>query len=1767
MAEIELLLKPLIKKRGIIKAKFTLFEKYLKTLEGLNENAVERSVVIELEQRVEGAQQILSDFNELQTEIECIADDLDSHIISREEFENKFHPSFAKAKSFLEKFNTTNSDAQSVASSANHSSGHHASPDILGVKLPEIKLPRFDGSYNTWLEFRDIFESMIHTNVQLNNIQKFHYLRASLTGSATQAIQSLDFSSDNYIIAWNSLCERFNNKQLLVQNHLRAIFDMETIGSESSVKIRCLCDNVFKHLNNLKQLGEPTDSWDTILIYIMSGKLDKNSTHEWEKYKSNRDNVTLHEFREFLKRRATMLETVELGHKHTNEKQNVTRRPEQNQNTRFQNRKPNQYSRGLVSNTEVDTSNDVRNSKPRYKCYYCKKDHSLFHCSDFLKLSVKDRILKIKALQLCINCLRPNHTSKDCTWSGCKTCGKWHNTVLHDNALNSGNLAAAPALAVHQERENDLDICVHSISNTSTINTNDISKCTVAMSHQAILSTARVQASGTTNANRTITARALLDCGSQSSFVTSELCEKLHLPKTKVNLAVSGISDKLSYANYKCDIIVRSTNSSYSFKLSCFVLDKITSDLPDRPIDIHEFQIPIDIPLADPDFDVPQSIDILIGADAFWHLLCTGRINIGSHAPILQNTRLGWIVAGSAFAPTDVSKSRCNISTISVQEQLAKFWEVEEIDLVKSWSTEQQMCEQHFVENLKINKDGRYIVSLPFKDNPLKLGNSRDLAIRRFTALERRLNSSEVLRNLYTKFLTEYERLGHMTEVLDLPDNDKPEYFMPHHGVLKESSTSTKLRVVFNASAPTSTGISLNELQMVGPTIQQDLFSILLRFRMHKIVLSSDIQMMYRQVLINPEQRSLQKIVWRANPSDPIKIFQLNTVTYGTAAASFLAIRCLHEVARECESEHPVIANIIRNDMYVDDLLTSVDTSEEAKYVCEHISNVFRSRGFVLRKWKSNDESVIYGLDSEQGSKSIEFSNKEPVCKTLGLSWECERDILTYKIRPVNFNDRSKITKRVILSRIATIFDPLGLVSPCIIIAKVLLQKLWTEGLTWDQPLPEHILQSWLDFSVELDQLNKIVISRKVTCENPTTVSLHGFADASEASYGACLYIVTTNASQNHTSNLLCAKSKVAPLKSLTMPRLELCAALILSQLISKVLECSSLKFEKVYCWSDSTIVLGWLRTPPHTLKPFVANRVSEVQQLTNSFEWRHVPTLDNPADIVSRGLMPKHLISSRLWFHGPSWISNPDCWPTVHTPETDLPEKRKLCLVIHTPEILFHFYRFSSLSKLKHVAAYVFRFINNCRQKPHLRNLSHLTVDELNVGFLNLVKYSQQETFHEDIENLQKRGHLSSSSKILSLHPFVDDQGVLRVGGRLSNSDFPYDKKHPILLSPKHQFTKLIFEHEHRQLLHAGPQLLLSRIRDTFWPISGRSFAQKIVRDCVKCARFNVVNIQPIMGDLPKTRVQPTTPFSVVGVDYAGPFLMKNQRGRGSKTIKCWVALFICFSTRAIHLELVLSLSCEDFLQAFNRFVSRRGKPFEVFSDNGTNFIRANKELKEFGNFLQDNQVKIFSATSEIGIKWHFIPANSPHFGGIWEAGVRSLKHHLKRVLGNYSIFFFDFQTLLIRIESILNSRPLFPLSSSPDDLTSLTPAHFLIGKSSMTVPEPAIPDVAENRLSNYQLLQKMYEHFWNRWSHEYISELQERQRWKQNQGNLEIGQLVLVKDNNLPPTKWRMGRVVDLLPGKDGVKRVASVKTADGLISRAVVRLCPLPVVPIVS
>lgn len=1756
-------LKTLVLRRKTLRWHLTRFATYVENINQATFNDFE-----ELEERVTLIKQHFLEFSEVQQKLEEIEPDKDEeHWSSRQEFEDKYLKLLGIAKGLLKKQSQINVQVTAPSSVSNSAD---VTANILNTKLPQLKLPEFSGAYDKWTQFHDTFSALIHNNSALSTIQKFYYLQGCLSGEAAQIISSIAVSEVNYAEAWKLLVERYENKRAIITSHIKGIVELSNVQKDSHNSLRVFLDTFLKHYRCLQKLDDTVQYWDTLLFYIINSKLDINTRREWENIIiKNEHNQKIEYFIKFSTERCNFLENFES-------------KTQPNSN----NFKPTNFSKSrLRSQSYMATNSNVT-------CYLCKGPHFIASCKRLLDLPTDRRFGEIKNLRLCTNCLRPGHFTTNCRSSPCKVCRKRHNTILHihnvdglapglEQATPTVERPAVAAQDTFTKRSNEnCEAPIDVIRNSTFYSQNNASIFNASQrvyeqtNSFVFLSTATVYVHSFKN--EMIKCRCLLDSGSQSNFITKQLMRVLGLRSSKVQIPVAGIGQIPLNISAQCKVNLRSMQTNFNCEVPCLVVETITDLMPHHVVDVSQLQIPANLPLADLDFNQPGKIDLLLGAGLFYELLCIGQIKLGRNLPTLQKTKLGWVVAGPmSVVNNPLSKQNCLFaqSAPRLNNLIENFWKIEEdcYSCNNNYSKEELECEEDFVKTHWRDSDGRFTVDLPVKDHHVDLGDSLENAINRFYSLERKLIKNAEFKKNYADFINEYLLLGHMTELKsDEITSGNLTYYLPHHGVEKSDSLTTKLRVVFDASSKTSSGLSLNDVLKVGPTIQSDLFSILLRFRQHTFVLTGDIAKMYRQVNVAVRQRDLQRIVWRESQNSELRHFRLNTVTYGTAPASFLATRCLKQLALENSNSFPEESRIITNDFYVDDLITGSDDIAKLTSFRRNISNILKSGGFVLRKFGSNDCRVLSDIRDENGMSDYIISDSK-TRKTLGVAWNPQFDNFQYSAIPFN-NTTSRISKRSILSYISQIFDPLGLLGPVVINAKKILQQLWQLRLHWDETVPQNLHTSWLEFLAEANYTKSINISRHVILTNPEQIELHGFCDASESAYGAAIYIYSRSA-KSAKAQLLCAKSRVAPLKAISLPRLELCGALLLAQLSQKVKSILTINIDKTYHWTDSTIVLSWLSAEPRTWQTFICNRVSQIQQITEPSSWHHVCSAQNPADMLSRGLSPSNLSKSELWWHGPPFLNHLNLdykyFETCNiahyarhvsnvTEERRKPSTINVSLTTYEASSLLE--RFSTFSRLQRVIACCLRFLANARSSKDSRMLGPLSSSEMLRSEHTIIKMVQRESFHSEISSLMEAGRVNSSSRLASLSPFLQND-LIRVGGRLINSTLEYDKKHQIILPDKHHVTKLIIEQTHAQNFHPGPQTTLAIVRQKYWPLSGKSIVKRILHHCIVCFRASPKSISQKMGDLPKVRVTPTRAFTCCGVDYAGPFNIKDGKTKNRKIVKSYVCIFVCMFSKAIHLELAPDLTSESFLKALKRFVSRRGLCKTLFSDNASNFKGANNEIITIQKLLA--QDPFLNYLAQHNIEWKFLPARSPHMGGLWEAGVKSMKHHIKRVANSFNFTYEEFYTLLTQVEAVLNSRPLTPLSDSPADLEPLTPGHFIIGGAMVAVPEGDAGSLGVASVSRYRHLQQMHWHFWARWSKEYLNQLQQRTKWRfQKEHHAVEGALVVLKEEGVPPSHWPMGRITKLHPGRDGIVRVVSVKTRANETKRAVSRICLLPI-----
>ncbi|KAL0821872.1 hypothetical protein ABMA28_005274 [Loxostege sticticalis] len=1669
------------------------------------------------------------------------------------------------------------------------------------AKLPTLPLPSFSGESTDWTSYFDLFCSLVHHNTAYTDAEKFRYLLLTLKNEPYNLVKSIPITDENYSSAIEILTSRYENKRIIASHHLDKIINIPSCSEKSTSDLRHLLNTFQENIKPLEVMKFPTSEWSFILLHILLRKIPVSVRKQFElSLKSSSDIPKVDSLISFLERElaADEISTNNFGQssKHLSQKGgrlNSTVAP-----SRGEVAAAHQLQRRAFAANFASPTSDLSSNIPPYKqgdrthltCLLCHAQHTLTKCSKFLNLSVSDRFSFIQKKNICFNCLHLGHNVSQCKSNfSCRNCQKRHHTLIHfDKNIVGVNKSADPSsgnsqsfslpptaecnnvvpscstdtqLAMTSTRDNVVG-CSNTASNASNVRTSTV-----------LLSTALVDVYD--NNQKLSTVRCLIDTGSQATFISEACAQRLGISRKRVNnLPVYGINDnKPVYPKGVVSCFISPRNQSQpSIQVEALILPKlITTQMPTCQLPNTGWSHIQNLTLADPSFHTPQPVEMLLGADILPHILLHNTITGLPGSPIAMNSIFGYLLLGKLEFNSSIEVSLpvqvCH-SSVNDDFDLQRFWELETISEQKSLTPDELLCESIFENTHTRNECGRYVVALPFKPDAPPLGESRDIAISRFRKLEYKLERNSQLKRDYHACLQEYLELGHM-EPVDSPAAAASTYYIPHHAVVKESSETTKTRVVYDAGSKTTSGFSLNDNLLVGPKLHLDIVDVLLKFRIHSVAFTADIKQMYRNILIRESDRDFQRIVWRTSPEAPLRDYRLCTVTFGVSSSPYLALRTIQQLARDEAARFPRASQVLMSDVFVDDVVSGESDESRALSLQQELISICQSAGFELHKWHSNSSALLIASQPTyshgERRENVPFAQMEndSSTKVLGLQWDPNSDSFSFSVKVFS----EKCTKRSILSEVARIYDPLGLLSPVTLFAKHLIQLLWISNVDWDEPPPQEIIDSWTNFTCQLTLLSQISFPRHVFPQN-CSVQLHGFSDASEKAYAACVFLrVVCEDGSVHVS-LLLGKTRVAPTRRVSIPRLELMGGVLLSQLIQKVLKSygDRINDDQVYAWSDSSIVLSWLRSAPHEWKTFVSNRITEITNRVPARCWRHVPSADNPADAASRGMLPAAFLNHEIWFRGPRWLSQEEsCWPV---PKPILPtdeEKRNivLCSSTSTPvEDVEIISRFSSLGKLVRVTALIFRFYNKCR-KVNISCPKHITVPEYNFALNRLIRVVQHSVFNDDI--LKISNGKTPSNQLKRLNPFVDSNQLLRVGGRIHKSLLPFESKHQLILPKKHQLTYLIIDDTHVSTLHAGSQSTHFTLLQRYWILSGRDVIRQRIHRCVRCFRAKPAHTQPSMGSLPAVRLRPARPFIKTSVDFAGPFYVRANKVRNAKIVKCYVAVFVCMSVKAIHLEIVSELSTEAFLATLRRFVSRRGLCTDIYSDCGRNFVGCDRYLKELYSFLRNDvvQTTLNSKVLGQGISWHFQPPLASHFGGIFEAGVKSFKHHLHRVIGTRTLTYDEMHTLLCQIEAILNSRPLCVLSADAKDPLPLTPSHFLIGEPLTSIPDISLLDENPSRLVRWRLIQQSIQQFWKRWSLEYLHHIQQATKWFSDRGSpIREGMIVVLRDDNVPPLQWRLARVHALHPGPDGICRVVTLQIGQSFLKRAVVKICPLPI-----
>ncbi|XP_071580864.1 uncharacterized protein [Temnothorax nylanderi] len=1541
------------------------------------------------------------------------------------------------------------------------------------TSLPRINLPHFSGAYEDWPSFRDLFQSVIGQNSAISNVERLHYLRSCLKGPAEKLIRSLNVTGDNYGRAWAILGKHYENKRELIRSNFATFTAVAKMKGDTAEELSRIFNAVTTAVNAQENIGRPIESHGMDLFnHLVVELFDPRTRLEWESSICDSVDPPNHtKLTDFITKRTLTLNAA----------------------------KPKPASK--VSESSRSAKTHVAKHSSDLQCALCKGKHTLMTCHEFKAKPASERKSFVETTRLCYNCLGNHLIAKCQSTKTCLTCKSRHHTMLHEAQVT------VPKPAETKPAE---------VSALSAVRQADDSKA-------ILLATARVIVAD--RYGEPHAARALIDQGSEVSIISESLAQQLRLKRSYSAVSIFGIGgSKSGSTRGKVTVNLTSNTTGSTISAVAFVLPRLSLYQGSTTRRAPAWPHIQGLPLADPQFLDNDPVEILLGAEVCSTIFEDGIRKGGPQTPIAKKTVLGWILSGGGGATEGHRSSLQCTADHELVDLVRRFWEQEtDVSSPAALTPEEKECEEIFVRTHERTATGRYVVRLPFRKAPTSLAETRKPAERLLSTMERRCDQDSRFGELYRAFMQEYEDLQHMTEVSSSNDNATGKCYLPHHGVFKEASSTTKLRVVFNGSQRTKSGELLNSHLHVGANLLPALADVITRWRRYRVALVSDIKQMYRQILVHPKDRGFQRILWRRKLTELLRELLLNTVTYGLACSPFLAIRSLIQLANDEKARYPQGAVALLEDRYVDDIQTGTDTIPGAIALQTELRELCMAGGFPLRKWSSNCEEALEGIPREHRLFQEPHSWQSESQTTLGLLWYPSEDSFAFVIHPRTI---TQYTKRRVLAETARLFDPLGWLAPVIIRAKILIQSAWLQQLDWDTPLPSSDAHRWELLFKELPSLEGLRVTRWLG----------------------------TGAENQHL------ESKVAPVKQVSLARLELCAAASLTDLVEHYRTTLSLSTAPVFLWSDSKTTLQWIRGHSSRWKTFVANRVAHIQLQLPDAQWRHVPGRDNPADCASRGIAPSELLHHPLWWTGPAWLQKDSShWPNEDSelPADQMPEQRVVVQAAEKveaePDMLL---RFSSLHRLLRVTAWCSRWRHSAA-----RTALTLQPDEVDKALSLWLRVVQRLHYAAEVTAVTSHRTVPLKSPLVSLNPFLDNHGVLRVGGRLKHAPLAHDEKHPMIAPPSSWLTRLLIDSCHRRTLHGGVQLTRGLLRLRFWIPRGRTVVKQMLHRCVTCTRWRASTPQPPMGNLPRGRVTPARPFLRTGLDYAGPILIRTSRGRGHKAHKAFIAVFVCLCSKAVHLNVVSDYTTDAFLAAFRRFTARRGLCEEVYSDCGTNFVGADRVLQDLFRASSADGRRIANFATFEGVKWHFNPPAAPHFGGLWEAAVKSTKHHLKRVIGESTLTFEEMSTFLAQVEACLNSRPLQALSDDPDDISALTPGHFLIGAPLLAVPEPSLEETADGTLSRWQHIQKMRDHFWSRWSRKYIHGMTARPKWHKTEDAPDVGALCLVRSEITPPSRWPLARIVQLHPGDDGVVRVATIRTSTSELVRPLCKLVLLP------
>jgi len=1649
--------------------------------------------------------------------------------------------------------------------------------------MARLTIPVFDGRITEFAAWRAAFSASID-GASGEKTEKCLHLRKYLAAEPLRMIAALGYSDEAYDESLRLLDERYGGEFRTYQATLREVRRFQAVKENDVRGLEEFANMLSVLVTTLRTLKRDGDLANGFLYQELTNKLPRSLRLDWNRaVEREEQQETVEQFRKWcqkemlIRRRTDEADEKEVSSVMQRSKENgkFSRRDNETQQTyvaeesdcyetleRFntpheaasrlnngyvtegENRSPRRGGQKEVAPAKRGLS--MARKAPVLKCRKCSGTHYLDQCPEVRQMMVDERLAYVNKERLCRNCFRFGHVASQCQIQqlcrsqGCKI---KHNFLLHKRE--------EPAMSKKHEEKQNTFVSSQKMSESGKPSDQWISLRTVPV----VLWTQ----------DRMIKVNALLDDGSTTSYINEKVAVELELKGVKKNLIIKVIGgERQRIQSEQVSMELSDLSGKMRAKFSALTMKSVVGELKvvnwSKEKSLWKHLETVEFPIT----GKKGKVDILIGND-FPELHRSLREIAGATGePIARLTPLGWTcVGGPGMGNTFFAKTsfvRTFHSVDSLDEQVRRFWELEEVSERKEEFTkkEAEILKQAMV-SMKMT-DGRYQVNLPWKGEQMYNKMRRETVERRLVTLEKKFQSDQELRREYSKIIEAHEEKGYITRINE-PEKSPYGWLLPHFPVVRRDKETTKVRIVFDAAAKCHQRC-LNDYIETGPKLQNDLVKVLLRFRKHEIALVSDISEMYLQIGIQKSDRKYLRFLWREK--EKMIEFEFNRLVFGLNSSPFLAQLVSQGHARKYELEFPRAAEAIIKSTYMDDTLDSVASIGEARKLKEDLITVWGKAGMEVKKWASNSVDVMKETPEACRAKGILIDDENQLAvKTLGIRWNAITDDFTFEVKPFN---QEFVTKRNLLSWVARIFDPLGMLSPYIIIGKMIIQKTWMAGVGWDERIGAELERECKKWFTDAEGLRNVKVPRVLILNQSRNMQVHVFSDASKDAYGIVSYI-REEVGHERLVRFIIGKGKVAPVHSVSIPRMELLGACLAVKVMKTIAPTLGIELQDVHFWTDSTDVLCWIRQFSRKFKTFVANRVSYIQELTKPQQWHYVPTKMNPADLVSRGVLGSELPRCSFWWEGPEFLKkDEEDWPALSKVKVVAEKIESLATTLQTvaeekcfakkvdyfqPETV------SGWNRLVRVRAWVRRFSNNCR-KGKIRIIQReLTPEEIDHEEMEVIKRDQSKWFEKEYVLLTEGKMLTERSNILKMDPKLDENGVLRSSSRLIHADLlPMAMRRPIILHKYSWITWLIVGKAHQDRSHcAGVSHLMADLTQKYWIQCARKVIKKFENRCLFCRKQRAKGTIVKMAPLPACRfAEPWRPFGNSAVDFAGPY--ETSSGRGRTRHKRYLCLFTCLQTRAVHLEMAVGLDTDAFLKCLTRFMSRRGKPGLIVSDNGTNFVGATTQVE---NVVVDNY-KLARVLAKQEIRWIFNPPAGSHFGGVFEALIKSAKRAINIVLTREKISDEELETVFIRVEGFLNSRPLTVQTDDSKEDQPLTPNDFLLGRFREGNQEDITTTSRRSLLIRWRQVQLWTDHIWRRWLTELVPMWAGRPRWRVEMDSLQEGEVIWLIDKDTKPGNWKIGRISQVYPGQDKQTRVIKIWVSGKEMIRPVSQVFPL-------